>query len=539
MLRHLVDILTKRPPLTQTIWEKDKANLDWWEHKEVYPVFPIMLLIHLFIPLRGAQLRNLCRDRSFELDDFGNIETIIVNTDKNVNRSSLQEIPNVWSELEILSDFLQWHKAYFPHLPEVVYNDDENSVWDNIIPTMITPKSFKPISQHTHMNYFKRVLTQYQIETNSVFIEEGSENRVNVVWMKDGTEIPNTIEELNLLNDGFFSSIASSYDIHSLRVTGATRYLEAGLGIPMVMKLTGHSSPDMLLNVYNKLEMSEKKKLLSTAVNKVFLTDEGKTSDNLRNFILDELPNNYDFENPKEVNRAITDNGLFSMQRKSSSESVGGTKISLGTSLAKSSHPSTWTPMIFGICPGTRCPDGRENKCSLCPYLITGRLFLDGVIHQANLKLINFYRLSQEIHEEQNSNYENSGKSEGIDLLFEEVLGWFEIINKIEEDLASSADGLPAPLSNKGNSITGKAIEPPEFSYLKTNYNAMKMGIEKDAHGVAILMIKAFNISRKNGYQEIDSILNDEKKTIDWLMAIYTDKKQSNMLSSFVKQLND
>ena len=70
--------------------------------------------------------------------------------------------------------------------------------------------------------------------------------------------------------------------------------------------------------------------------------------------------------------------------------------------------------MIFGICSGTKCPDGRENRCSLCPYLISGKIFLDGVIHQANLKLIQFYRLSEEINDEGNINYENRGKSEQI-----------------------------------------------------------------------------------------------------------------------------
>lgn len=43
------------------------------------------------------------------------------------------------------------------------------------------------------------------------------------------------------------------------------------------MKLTGHSSPDMLLNVYNKLKLEEKRELLATAVNKIFITDGENT----------------------------------------------------------------------------------------------------------------------------------------------------------------------------------------------------------------------------------------------------------------------
>lgn len=538
MLKHLVDILTNRPPQTQTVWDKDKADLSWWKHKDVYPVFPIMVLIHLFIPLRGAQIRNLCRKHSFELDSYENIKSFIINTDKNTGRPYLQEIPNVWEQLEIVSSFLKWHKEYFPHLPEIVYNDDENSKWSDITPLMITPKNYKPISQHTHMSYYKRVLTQYQIEVNSAFEQSESNKRIKIVWTKDGSEIPQTNDELNSKTDNYFSkTIESAYDIHSLRVTGATRYLESGLGISLVMKLTGHTSPDMLLNVYNKLQLKEKKELLSTAVKKIFLIDGEETTANLQNFLLDEMANQYDFNNPKKIDNAMHRNGLFSLKRKSSSESQGGTKMQNGTELARMSHPSTWTPMIFGICPGTRCPDGRENRCSLCPYLITGKVFLDGVIHQANLKLINFYRLSKEIYDEQEHQYENSGKSEGIDLLFEEIVGWFEIINKIEENLYSDIN-LPLHYSNNGKKrIIVASVEPVEIAYLKANYNAIKMGIEKDHHGLAVLMIKAFNMARRGEFKELEDILSDETKTIDWMMSIYLERRENNMLPIFLKQL--
>lgn len=48
---------------------------------------------------------------------------------------------------------------------------------------MITPKIFKPITGHTHMNYLKRVLTQYQLEVNEKFKSEKSENRIKVIYL--------------------------------------------------------------------------------------------------------------------------------------------------------------------------------------------------------------------------------------------------------------------------------------------------------------------------------------------------------------------
>jgi hypothetical protein len=219
-------------------------------------------------------------------------------------------------------------------------------------------------------------------------------------------------------------------------------------------------------------------------------------------------------KNIADIDRMLNDNNLFSLDRKSSSESIGGTKIDKGTDIALTSHPSSWTPMIFGICPGTKCPDGRENRCSLCPYLITGKIFLDGVIHQTNLKLIQFYRLSREVNEEENLKYENSGKGEQIQLLFEEISGWFEIINKIENDLYKN-NLLPSNTSQ----IIGTQIAPPEISYLKTNYDAFQMGVEKDNHSLELLTINAFNI-KDNMYSidEYGRVMNIARQMIDsWL----------------------
>ena len=45
-----------------------------------------------YIPVRGEQVRNLCREKSFIIEN-GRVEKIIINTDKNVNRKNYQELP--------------------------------------------------------------------------------------------------------------------------------------------------------------------------------------------------------------------------------------------------------------------------------------------------------------------------------------------------------------------------------------------------------------------------------------------------------------
>lgn len=542
MLRDLRDILINRPPKSGTSWQPEKADLSWWPHKGVYPVHPIMVLLHLFIPLRGAQIRNLCREQSFHYNETGVITHFVINTDKNVHREALQEIPNVWDDLKIVEPFLKWHKEYFPNLPEYIYNEDENTPWTKITPLMITPSNLRPMSQNSHMKYLKRLLLKYQIEENQALEAMGKEPTVSVIW-PGSAEVtkPKNVEEVDTLTETAIDKFKSCYDIHSLRVTGATRYLEAGLGINLVMMLTGHATPEMLMRIYVRLTMDEKKKHLQTAINKIYTGELESLVDATTSFVRVEIPAHYDVTKPEERQRAIDENGLFSLFRKA--PDYDSTEMDSGERLAMSNHPSTWFPMIHGICPGVQCPVGREKKCSLCPYLITGKIFLEGVVHQANLSLIHFHRASVDISQEESSGkYESHAKREKLDLLLEEVLGWWEIIQEIEDRLVpksedSKLENVPIALRSQSSLVDGKTV-PPEIAYLEANYDAVQLGIEKDREGLAVLAISAYNLAKETGDdQDIARVVRDDKKLIDWLMGHYSKYKQNNLLPDFIAKL--
>lgn len=544
MVRALRDILIHRPPKSGTSWQSEKADLSWWPHKNVYPVHPIMVLLHIFIPLRGAQIRNLCREQSFLHNETGNITHFVINTDKNVHREALQEIPNVWDNLKIVEPFLKWHKEYFPNLPEYVYNEDENAPWTKITPLMITPSNLRPMSQNSHMKYLKRLLLKYQIEENQALEAMGKEPIVSVIWpVSAEVTMPKNVEEVDALTETAIGKFKSCYDIHSLRVTGATRYLEAGLGINLVMMLTGHATPEMLMRIYVRLTMDEKKKHLHTAINKIYTGELESLVDASTTFVRKEIPEHYDASKPEEMQRAIHENGLFSLFRKA--PDYDSTEMDSGERLAMTNHPSTWFPMIHGICPGVQCPVGREKKCSLCPYLITGKIFLEGVVHQANLSLIHFHRASVDISEEESSGkYESHAKRERLDLLLEEVLGWWEIIQEIEDRLVPKSEdnqleNVPMALRSQSNLVDGKIV-PPEIAYLEANYDAMQLGIEKDREGLAVLAISAYNLAKETGEDhEIVRVVRDDKKLIDWLMGHYSQYKQNNLLPDFIAKLRD
>jgi len=526
MVMHIIDILKHRPPNATTKWEREKADSSWWEH-DVYPVYPMMMLFGYFIPLRGEQIRWLCREKSFVFNAQGQIDTFVINTDKNVNRKYLQEIPCVWDDLQIFVPFLKWHKEYFRHLPKVKYHNDDNSPWEDIVPLMTTPQVLRPMSKSTHMDYHKKLLCQYQLEKIQEAKEEGRTDYPVVAWRKDGKAFFKNVEELNNANSTEMKKISVSYDIHSLRVTGSTRYLESGVGIKTVMELTGHTSPDTLIMVYVNLKREEKERSLRSAVDKIYFGDKETLIESSNSLIKGELTKAY--ETSKEsLGAALNDNKLFSLYRKGSA-SGSQKELHKGTEIAHIKHPSIWRPMIHGLCPSVKCPEGRENKCSLCPYLITGKLFTDGIAHQLNNLFATFQRESVQVQEERAKRYDNHAKSESLESMLEEILGWQEILTKISEDITNeyledrtSRKTDMKKFKQKAISVFGSETISTELAYLKNAYNAELMGVEKDMFGMKVLTIKAMKIAAEMGDKELfDSIGQDESKTIDMLMQYY------------------
>lgn len=538
MLNELKNILMNNPPKSNTIWEPSKANLSWWKFKDVYPVQPIMMLIHLNIPIRGGQLRHLCRRKSLVFNQEGNLEKFIINTDKNVNRDSLQEIPNVWDELNILKDYLAWQKEYFPYLPMYKYNNEDNTPWEDIEPLFLIPNSLLPITPFQHKVYLTKLLCTYQIKINQLYNLGEISYLINVAWKKSGEKFFQSIDELNQSNDTYLmNQIQVAYDIHAIRVTGITRYLHAGVNLNVLLMLTGHVDFNMIVNVYTKFTKEEKKEILKSAINKLRFDQPENLVDNVENFIFNEIPSNYNIKDPKDIKRAFKENGLFSMNRKASSlqESL---EMDKGVDLATIKHPTTWFPMISGICPGVQCPEGRERKCSICGYFITGKLFLNGVIHMANMAMASFVRLSKEHEDENNKSKRYSDtKSSKLELLVEEIMGWHEIIDKIEVSIKDeNINDLPI------KNIQQKSIEleeiPIELAYLESCYNAKLMGVEQDGYGLKILTIKAIqyaNITKDNN--SLSKIISSEENAIDYLMSHYLEHKEKRLLSSFIKKI--
>ena len=547
MVADIVDIIKHRPPNSTTKWDKERVDSSWWKF-DVYPVYPMMMLFNYFIPVRGEQVRNLCRDKSFVFNN-GLIETIVINTDKNVNRKYLQELPCVWDDLQKFVPFLKWHKGYFNHLQKVRYHDDNNSPWEDIRPLFITPNVLKPMNRGTHAVYHKKLLCVYQLEKMEEAKKRGDNNYPVVAWRKDEKPFFETAEEVGRASAKDMDEIDVMYDLHSLRVTGATRYLESGVGVSMVMELTGHKSIETFMRVYIRLTKEEKIKKLKSAIDKIYFGKKEDLVENSSNLIRGELTRAYS-EGKDSLEKSFDDNALFSLHRKATvqTESIG---LKKGTEIAVKKHPSSWVGMIHGICPRVNCPEGRENKCSLCPYLITGKLFMDGVVHQINRAFAEFQRCSCEINEHKKKNYTSQGQIAELESLLEEILGWQEILDKISidivkeesNDLSDDDDEKQlALIKEKAKSVFGTEVLTEELVYLKNAYDAQLIGVEQDRYALKVLTIKAMKLAVASGNEnQFDLLSGDETKSIDMLMKYYVNavehKEDVNTFISSIKML--
>ena len=540
MLNHLIDIVKNRPPKKDIYWDKKKASLGWWKHKDVYPVFPLMALLHYYIPLRGAQIRNLCRDISFRVNPVSQrIDSIIVNTDKNVNRKELQEIPCVWDDLQIFKDFIKWHTEYFPYLPKVKYDNDENSAFKEFTPLMIVDGSNQPMNQQTYFIYHKRILCQYQIEMNEKYRLNEIDYCPKVAWLKDKNKsFFESINDLNSSPDNYINiNVEVAYDVHSIRVTGITRYLDAGLGLHLIALLSGHTDLNTIIRVYTKLTKEEQMKKLKSSINGLFFGEKETLEQNVKEFVFDELSSNVPTTTNKQytnkIENLVEDNALFSLHRRDTFSNKHSESFEIGTDIAKKVHPSLWQTHIFGICPSVLCESGRERKCSLCPYLITGKLFMHGVIHQTNLTFARFYRLNKEIQDEKQKGYNSHAKAQELETIMEEILGWSEILNKIEKDMKSL--NLNNQLSSQKALFTYDA-QDETIAYLKNAYDAKALGVEQDYFGLKVLTIKATKLLAEKGeFGKCLTFLDSNEKSIDFLLSYYKKSDDISLIGDISK----
>jgi integrase len=524
----IFNILVNNPPKSPVYWHKNRADISWWKF-DVYPALPLMIYLQLLLPLRGAQIRNLDKERFLIKDEKGRNKAFYVNTDKNKNRKTKFVIPNLLEkEFDIFSLYIKWHEEYFPNPRLYRYNDEKNTQHIEFIPLFISRNETTPIKAEAHMTYWKRVLCAAQIELNK---EDGA-NQILAYMIDKNKAFFKNRDELDAVDDLYIkTNIKINYDIHSLRKTGATRYIKMGFPIKLVQKLTGHEGINTLLNIYVELDQENTvEEIKKKGVNN-FL----KSSKDAQKDILNKLQN-INFTNKKELEKY----DLYFSNRISTDKNKKTDYLT---------PPIEWKIFNYGLCTSLKCPIGLENKCSLCPYFATGFKFAKGIALQTEIKYMKMVWISNTIVENRKKgfNHENSALRQELKVITEEFMGWLDIADSIKLSTKKSDTenkNLPITQNETVTNLsvsdmfqysTSSELEGYSIIYLKSKL------MEYADNDTSRMVDKMSNIILKKaiagGYEKkVMELLDDKEKLIDWYLSIHMnniieDKKDIKLLS--------
>lgn len=172
------------------------------------------------------------------------------------------------------------------------------------------------------------------------------------------------------------------FDLHTLRVSGITALIEAGLPPHLVQDIVGHATLVMTL-YYHKIHPGQINRALTDALES-------------RELSLERIP---------EILRDLDAYDSFLINTRAAEDAIG--REILPSALGN----GTYQVLSHGICPGGDCRTGgeyaaslkdhqpvpRAGACSLCRYRLTGPMFLAGLVINANKIMAELHAKGQAI----------------------------------------------------------------------------------------------------------------------------------------------
>jgi len=366
-----------------------KVSIIWW------PSLPILIDLLLTIPLRGFQGRWLDSGEGDELqiDPYTLEELTNISEARIKNRScgvfikydgSMQEkddflglristnkkLVDEDGEYDIpwcpdnvrdnISRLIAWQKKYNPiNLPVRAEESTINSYRAAEVDALL-PEVF-PIFRDP-LNKLNRPPTYMQVNTYWSHLCSAVEDEL---IEKKGTKFRLTRDRMN---NRVMQRVAL-FDLHTLRVSGITALIEAGLPPSMVQEIVGHATIIMTL-YYNKIHPS---KINETIMERLLAAD----------WTIDKIP---------EILSDLPEYEKFLFNSRNADDAVGM------DFLQSSIGNGSFQILSHSICPGGDCRTGgkycnlkkehapvpRAGACSLCRYRFTGPMFLVGLVNNAN-----------------------------------------------------------------------------------------------------------------------------------------------------------
>jgi len=555
VLTKLEDILRNRPPASNYYNNNIETTVEqkkWWKYFGIVAPFePLLLLAHLYIPARGINFRLADCDTFLVKDEKNNVSGYHFTHDKNKKRKTPYVAPNIWgNSLEILEELPKYRKYHFLSLKKITY-DKQNP--NGILPLFLNAKGTDFYPEGQHMKYWKRVLLKAQIELNN----ENNEEDIVLIFPNSDIEIPKNSEDVDKLSQRDMENFEVKYDLHSLRHTGATKYANAGMPLGLLALLTGHIDMNVLQSVYieiNAQKMIEMwKNIQNVDIGNGSLAEAGKKLIYHAEAIAKEVLG----ENSPEKLLKFLEEGNF---------------ISIGSYLNKDEltlfeledfvkiDPVFWSFKRHGICTSAQCPQGLENRCSLCPHFMTSPAYVQEVVAHINLQNFRLVKYGNMIIENRKKgnpqNNENIRKSAQVEM--EEMLGWIKILQALDEVRLMVDENVNSANSCNKNLIGQDMEEVSIFSLapiangdhslLKLVYDSIEFKEFEhesfcDASKEIVNKIIRY-AARNNSFDEIDG--KDKYQIIEWFRPVYhevlaleKDESQKDKLVNILNFLSD
>lgn len=472
------------------------------------------------------------RDNFLMKNNDGTIRSFRINTDKNTTRTEEHIIPNIYkSSLNIIDKLIELNKQMYPNLKKYQYARDENAPWEPFYPLFPNEYGDGIISKDLYRNYFTRVVMKAQMELSL----EGSEKKI--AWFKDGREIPLTSEDIDNLTYSDIENIQLAFDLHSLRVTGATRLMQMGLPPQLIKFFTGHKNIDTLINIYIKIPNDELIESFFKIQNKVDTSSmEGISKHHTR--IPKIMFEDVNAHNPEEVYKVLQDNHLFTMNRIAyDHKGMVNNKEMVTDGLMRVSkiHWSFWIPYTYGMCgQPNACPFGAQVRCSLCPYLVTGPMYLHGIVAKTEQLQVRIFEQANIIADNRkNGIHDNQTLQKQQEADLEEFAGWHEILETCNKRMMNgsmdnlNSDGSENPPMVKNNdSFILEYRHVDQMSGLIQVYERAKMlnvnnkDVQDTIYMLSSKIIRWCMLNSK--IDEVKKFMDQPRRLIEWYIPSNT-----------------
>ncbi len=446
--------------------------------------------------------------------------TLWVNTNKTAQYDSPHigySIPYVSSKLaELLHMYSEWQKRYMPALTKPleyrVYQDD---VRERDRPAGVKGPQIVPLFRDPYSADLYRPIEYPRLARFYVKVLEQTQKRIEAKYG----------HRLTLVENDKKGGLKWVVDLHSLRVSGITNLIEAGVPLEVVqMFVAGHQTLIMTLH-YLKYSPTKLRKFLLEAHEKML---------NDQNFVGSEL-----------FASSLHEFAPFLLGQEGAGVGAGFVALQERTGIL--------TITSEGICPGTSCSTGGPlmsaaqnsylpvpggKRCGLCRFWMTGPAHLLGqvtavnnlafVIRKKGLEVarINDERLDAEDSDNKRRARELRDRGDILNRELEiDVNEWVARYRYAEKSVALMADYLAAK-----NRVTGKRDQVPVPVLTASSGPELRVTLEQ-AHEFALLDQITQMSSFSTGFSNREAEL--EKNTIlSKLMA-------ANDMKPFLLDLND